>query len=360
MHEQRRGRRRATAWLVVGAAVAGGLAFGVAPAAAQDDDDPCLDNIPEQIPIEDLSLDPELDGLGGTLPSVLDDDQVVDILAEVFARLPDVTGPDGVPDGFPDLPDDADGNPDFDELDRLLGEPGVRDIRPGENDNVVTSNEDGTVTIEATEALTAQAAEQVARSGCDPGLIAGSGSALSGPCMGMAWSYDSDGDPLDQAADWSFVNAPVDLFGDGEGDRAFTSDNPFQVDANGFVIYTGVAGGLEPGSGPMDHDWFIQIKLFGTGTNLDAGGDPNTSGENRNAGAVNLRDDLPGPAKINAILGANGRMETQAGDFRCVGSGFVDLQGGLDPTAPGVALAALAAIGLLFNARPALTWGGKP
>ena len=261
-------------------------------------------------------------------------------------------------DGFPDLPLDANGDADFDELDRLLGEPGVRDIRPGENSNVIFEDVDGTVTIVATEELQQQAAVQVARSGCDPGLIAGSGSALSGPCMGMAWSYTENGEPLDQAADWSYVNPPVDLYGDSAGDQAFTSDNPFEVDANGFVIYTGVAGGLEAGSGPREHDWFLQIKLFGTGTNLDAGGDPNSSGENRNAGAVNLRDDLPAPAKISAVLGANGRMETQANDFRCVGSGFVDLQGGLDPSIPGVALAALAAVGLLFNARPALTWGG--
>ena len=61
---------------------------GLAPlAGAQSGDDPCLDNIPEQIPIEDLSLDPELDGLGGTLPSVLDSDQVAGILAEVYAPI---------------------------------------------------------------------------------------------------------------------------------------------------------------------------------------------------------------------------------------------------------------------------------
>ncbi|MCP3936801.1 MAG: hypothetical protein GY708_15680 [Actinomycetia bacterium] len=330
------------------------LLVGFSPRVAAQTDDPCLDNIPDEVPIEDLSLDPAKDGKGGTLPSVLGSGEVAGILAEVYARLPDADG-----DGFPDLPDDAEGNPDFDALDRLLGEPGVRDISPGENSNVVTIDEDGAVTIQATDALVQQAETQVRRSGCDPGLIAGSGSALSGPCMGMAWSYDKNGLPLDQAADWSFANAPVDLFGDGAGSQAFTSSNPFRVDANGFVIYTGVAGGLELGSGPRDHDWFLQLKLFGTGTTLDAGGDPNGAGENRNAGAVNLRDDLPAAAKINAVLGANGQMEAEGGDFRCVGSGFVDLSGDLDPTLPGVALAAIAAIGLLFNARPALTWGGS-
>lgn len=353
-----RGRRRAAIALLASAVVVGPWLITTSAGAQTDPDDPCFDNVPDQVPVEDLTLDPELDGLGGTLPSVLDPDQVGGILAEVYARIPDTTGPDGVPDGFPDLPVGADGEPDFDALDRLIGEPGVRDIDPGENGNVITVDEDGVTTIEATEALKEEARIQIARSGCDPGLIAGSGSALSGPCYGMAWSYDSDGQPLDRAADWSFVNPPVDLYGDGEGEFAFTSDNPFEVDVNGFVIYTGVANGLEPGSGPREHDWFLQIKLFGNGTNVDAGGDPNNSGENRNAGAVNVRDDLPAAAKISAVISINGRMETQARDFRCVGSGFVDLQGGLDPTVPGVALAAIAAIGLLFNARPALTWGG--
>lgn len=323
-------------------------------AGAQSDDDPCLDNIPDQIPIEELSLDPETEGKGGSLPSVLDSDEVAGILADVYARIPDTDG-----DGFPDLPVDSEGNTDFTALDRLLGEPGVRDIAPGENSNVVTVDQDGAIVIQATDELVEQADEQVRRSGCDPGLVGGSGSVLSGACMGTAWSYDADGQPLDQAVDWSFANPPVDVFGDGAGTQAFTSDNPFQVDANGFVIYTGVAGGLEPGSGPRDHDWFIQLKLFGTGTTLDAGGDPNSSGENRNAGAVNLRDDLPGAAKINAIIGANGQMTADGGDFRCVGSGFVDLKGDIDPTLPGVGLVAIAAIGLLFNARPALTWGGS-
>ena len=351
-----RGRRRlllrVAAFASLLALAATGLAVAAGPAGAQTDDE-CLDNIPDAIPVEDLSLDPTADGLGGTLPSVLSTDEVAGILAEVYARVPDEDG-----DGFPDLPV-VDGEVDADVLDRLLGEPGVRDLPPGENRNVVTENADGEVTIIATDELRAQADVQVRRSGCDPGLIAGSGSALSGPCMGTVWSYDADGQPLDQAVDWDFVNAPVDVFGDGIGARAFTSANPFQVDADGFVIYTGVAGGLEDGSGPMEHDWFIQLKLFGTGTELDAGGDPNRSGENRNAGAVNLRDDLPAAAKITAVLGANGQMETQAGDFRCVGSGFVELQGGLDPTVPGVALMAIAAVGLLFNARPALTWGGR-
>jgi hypothetical protein len=112
-------RRSWYALIVLGAFVP--LVFASAASAQSTGDDPCLDNIPDQTPIEDLSLDPVLDGLGGTLPSVLDPEQAAGILAEVYARLPDTTGPDGVSDGFPDLPLDANGEPDFDEFDRLRG-----------------------------------------------------------------------------------------------------------------------------------------------------------------------------------------------------------------------------------------------
>ena len=44
--------------------------------------------------------------------------------------------------------------------------------------------------------------------------------------------------------------------------------------------------------------------------------------------------------------------------FLCIGSGFVDFQGGLPLTAPGVALVFLSTVGMLFNARPTKTWGG--
>ena len=120
--------------------------------------------------------------------------------------------------------------------------------------------------------------------------------------MGQAWSYDADGQPLDMAFDFNREQPPMSFADDGSLEQAFTSDNPFRVHVDGAVIYTGVAGGLTAGSGPIDHDWFIQLKFLGfAGTNIDSGGDPNSNGENRNLGAVNLNEDLPGPAKISAV-----------------------------------------------------------
>ncbi|MBT5138318.1 MAG: hypothetical protein HOH36_06520 [Acidimicrobiaceae bacterium] len=188
--------------------------------------------------------------------------------------------------------------------------------------------------------------------------------------MGQAWSYDSHGQPLDVAFDWNRELPPRTWNEDGNLVQAFTSDDPFIVDVDGVVIYTGVAGGLEDGTGPWEHDWFIMMNLLGfTGTNIDAGGDPNTGYENHNAGAVNLHEDLPDPAKISGLVAVNGQIHAPGTDngsrddhnndmFLCMATGFVEFQGGIPLTAPGVALVFLATVGLLFNARPTKTWEG--
>ena len=83
-----------------------------------------------------------------------------------------------------------------------------------------------------------------------------------------------------------------------------------EVHVDGAVIYTGLAGGLEPGTGPLEHDWFINLEFLGfAGTNIDSGGDPNRRGKNRNAGSVNLFEDLPEPAKISGLVAINGQMD---------------------------------------------------
>ena len=321
------------------------------------------------------------EGKGGTLPEQLTLQEIALVLDAIFVRLPDVTEPGEEPDGFPNiprLPDDS--GPDWDALDAFLGEPGARDLlQEPDNDinEVLLEEEDinnvefidpvtGDVTFVATPEALEYTLGQIAAAGGDLGLIAGSGSALKGPCMGQAWSYDSDGQPIDMAFDFNREFPPMSFTDDGSLEQAFTADNPFRVDVNGAVIFTGVAGGFADGSGPIEHDWFINMNFFGFGgTNVDAGGDPNTSGENRNAGSVNLNEDLPGPAKINGLISVNGSMEAPetgdlAAEFFCTGSGFVEFEGGLPLSAPGVALAALATVGLLFNARPAKTWGGRP
>ncbi len=323
-------------------------------------------------------------GEGGTLPESLTLTQINVILADVYASIPDATGPDGGPDTYPDIPKLADGSPDWDVLDLLLGEPGVRDLLQLPDNQInefLLEEEDinnveivdpatGAIEFVATDEARAHTLQQIADARGDQGLIGGSASELRGPCMGMAWSYDADGEPLDVAWDWDRSGPPLGLDSDGNVVEKFTNGNPFKVHVDGAVIYTGVAGGLTAGSGPIEHDWFIQLKFLGfTGTNVDAGGDPNSNGENRNLGAVNLNEDLPGPAKISGLVAANaqmdaprsgaeGALEGNPNPFFCIGSGFVDFQGGIPLSAPGVALILLSSVGLLFNARPARTFGG--
>ena len=175
----------------------------------------------------------------------------------------------------------------------------------------------------------------------------GTGSQLTGPCGGFAFSYDSDGQRIDAAADAGDGRPPFDLL---DGGQAFTSANPFKVDTRGVVVYFGFSP--QSGDGPMEHSWNVKT----SGISLDSGGDPNSAGNNRNAGIVDLADDLPvkfsAKVKVEADMSSNNLPE-------CIGQGHVDFLGnGLtDP----VGLAALALLGggffgILFNARPAKTW----
>lgn len=329
-------------------------------------------------------------GQGGTLPDQLSFQQIVLVLDYIYQQLPDATEPDEEPDGFPNIPrkieDGVDVGPDWDALDRLLGEPGARDLRQLADDRLnqellefedinnveLVNPATGLPELVATPLALERTMTQIARAGGDQGLIAGSGSSLKGPCMGQAWSFDADGRPLDAAFDWNRELPPVKYTPDPDEPlvQAFTADDPFLVHVDGAVIYTGIAGGFEDGTGPYDHDWFIRMNFVGfAGTNVDSGGDPNTSYENRNAGAVNLNQDLPQPAKISGLVAVNGQIaapgtgEGAVGaqntlPFLCVGSGFVDMTGGIPVTAPGVALLVMSTAGLLFNARPAKTFGG--
>jgi hypothetical protein len=175
----------------------------------------------------------------------------------------------------------------------------------------------------------------------------GTGSELTGVCGGFAYSYDDDGQLLDAAADWGDDNPPVDLL---DGGQAFTSSNRFKVDTRGVVVYYGFMP--HEGDGPLDHEWDVKT----SGISLDSGGDPNPDAENRNAGLVDLNDDLP--VKFSANAKVSGKL-TSANIGDCVGEGHVELIGnGLaDPV--GIAAIALFAgglLGLLFNARPAMTW----
>ena len=412
-----RGTRNNSTRILIGVAAAAVLALAGGPAEAQrspagvdtdgdgqlddfdgdgspdDNDGDCIPDDNDGNGVPDARTVPAecIQGEGGTLPETLTLQQISVLLSDVYdaeTGIPDTNG-----DGFPDIPrltdaSGADIGPDWDVLDRLLGEPGERDLLQlpdNQINEILLEQEDinnvefvdpdtGEIRLVATSEAVAKTLEQINRARDDQGLIGGSGSTLRGPCMGQAWSYDSDGQPLDVAWDWDRDGPPIGradpASADSAAEQTFTSGRPFKVHVDGAVIYTGVAGGLSVGSGPIDHDWFIQLKFLGfAATNIDSGGDPNSNGENRNLGAVNLNEDLPAPAKVSGLVAANAQMdapfsgaegvtERNPAAFFCIGSGFVDIQGGLPLTAPGVALLFLASVGMLFNARPARTWGG--
>lgn len=210
-------------------------------------------------------------------------------------------------------------------LDSLLGEPGEFDLPAGD--------------------FVYEGLVQMAE---DAELPDGGDSSLTGPCQGVAFSFESDGDLIDVAVDFDDEAPPVDLYG-STGDQAFTASNPFRVDVDGFVVY---AGRADPA--PINHDW----EIVTLGLSLDSGGDPNSAAENRNAGSVNLGDDLPAIAKVNALFRIEGDMSADGG-FECSGAGYFRTQGGLPVLGgAGLVIALLAGVGALFNARPARTWRG--
>lgn len=197
------------------------------------------------------------------------------------------------------------------------------------------------------------------------------GAVLLGPCGGAAISYDAHGDSLDAAVDLGDGNPPVDIY----GEAAFTAGNPFQVDSGGMVAYFGFTlddpyltlGAFH------DHRWEVVIMEI----SADEGGDPNPRDKNRNAGLMELGDLLPfqfqmkakvqgvfvdnwGPADLPEYT-ADDVAAVFAGHAVCFGEGWVEFVGDSYPlfTVPGALASALALAGfsgILFNARPALSW----
>lgn len=177
-------------------------------------------------------------------------------------------------------------------------------------------------------------------------VVESDASSLAGPCTGMAVSFDGDGNVIDAASDFDPKAPPYDLV---DGGQAFTASNPFEVDVNGYVVYAGQAT-----PAPLDHTWAIQVQ----GLSLDSGGDDNADAEDRNAGTVNLSEDLPTPAKVNALFHIDGEL-TAADGFSCNGDGFIKTVGGAPLLmALGLILLLCGGLGALFNARPAKTWQG--
>ena len=111
------------------------------------------------------------------------------------------------------------------------------------------------------------------------------------------------------------------------------------------------------GDGARNHTWSIDT----AGISLDEGGDDNPDLKNRNAGEVNIGDDVPGGALVipTGLYPIDGQLDSENG-VRCAGSGWVKFDTAFPPLTAAGGVAALAAIagifGLLFNARPAITW----
>jgi len=175
----------------------------------------------------------------------------------------------------------------------------------------------------------------------------GDDSKLTGPCGGQAFSYDADGVLIDAVIDVGDDGPPLDLL---DGGQAATASNPFKVDSEGTVNYFGFYP--RTGDGPRNHTWEITTG----GISLDSGGDDNPNGNNRNAGSVNLGDELPFGLSFKTKIEGSIMSDLEP----CFGHGYIEFEGPFPPTTPAGILggaAILAGIfGLLFNARPAVTW----
>jgi hypothetical protein len=188
--------------------------------------------------------------------------------------------------------------------------------------------------------------------------VADEGSHLLGACKGVAISYDADGLSVDAIVSRGGGEPPLDIF----GNQKMTRSNPFLVDTRGVLVYFGSS---QPETF-FDHRWYLMAE----GVFKDTGGDPNPQGKNRNAGSVDFGNLLPFP--FTALVKAQGAwvanwgaaelpvQDSFAQQPNCVGAGWVKFVGP-NPflTPPGALAAVLAAVGftgVLFNARPALSW----
>jgi hypothetical protein len=294
----------------IGLGVVGGVfAFGMlaAPAGAQDPDPP---------------PDP------------------IQIAAAVALYLNEFSNADLDGDGLADFADtDGDGIPNF----VPEGFAGDADRVPG----------DGRFGEEVTAAI-------LVTGGIEGAFTNDDGSKLLYDCGGMAISYDESGAMVDWAIgigsnEGGGPNGQlIDLFPlDPSLPRAFTKSNPFLVKDR--VVYFGRMPG--DGDGANNHMWYIRT----AGISLDEGGDDNPDLNNRNAGEVIISGDVPGGTFLipSGIFPVEGDLDSENG-VQCYGEGWVEFDTGnpvLSAAGMAAALAGLGGIvGLLFNARPAITW----
>lgn len=275
----------------------------------------------------------------GTLPGDAELQAIVDTLtpAELQAIFTSSNFPDANGDGIPDE-----------------GEPGDLDIRPGDQSLTELVEAVGGAGLPDDTSNVAAAIAANANAGFGPGILTDGGSKLQGHCAGVAISYDGDGAVIDAAVGIGSGGDGllVDTFGDGQGERAFTTGNRFQLRTDGQVIYYGYLpyGG---GDGARNHVWKIKSGAL----SFDSGGDDNPDGNNANAGVVDFAENIPGPLRFTGTIGVTGDLFSTNGLW-CVAQGHAEFGGGFPPIAGGLAtlLVAGGALGLLFNSRPAVTF----
>jgi len=183
------------------------------------------------------------------------------------------------------------------------------------------------------------------------------GSTLTGPCKGVAISYDADGTSVDAMFDRGGGDPVYGV----DGKQKMTRGNPLEVDTRGTLVYFGSS---QPATF-KDHRWFLKAQ----GVFQDDGGDPNPRDKNRNAGSVDFDELLP--FSFTALVKAKGVWVDGWGSAElpdqetypepnCQGEGWVKFVGPSPFLTPPGILAGLLVLfgfsGVLFNARPALSW----
>jgi len=145
------------------------------------------------------------------------------------------------------------------------------------------------------------------------------------------------------------AHANGDIFATADsGDGNATQADPFLVDSDGTVDWTGTMGDLVI----KDHHWSVSV--FNIPTPF-SGGDPNEDGGTDGDGTVEVGDTLP--FKVTGLFFVSGSISGDGGS--CEGSGWVKLIGdplGTIPFFLGLALIVLGLLGLWAGLRRAWGW----
>ena len=125
------------------------------------------------------------------------------------------------------------------------------------------------------------------------------GSEFVGPCGGFAFSFDDSEKLIDFAFDAGDADPPTDM----NGEVAFSKANPFLVHAAGTVFYFGFTE--QPF---FNHMWDLGLQ----GIALDEGGDPNPRGKDRNAGILELDEQIPSAVRFTGLFKFGGKIDAGA------------------------------------------------